>query len=128
MNRHSNSSLQSRRSKFRRSQRLCVQIRVSVRGHLQDKTPFAEETVTFVVSAHGALVRLDAETQMGQTVVLEILSTNESHEGKVVFISQGKDAKFHVGIELTKPNPFFWHVFFPPDNWSLGHPDAKAQS
>jgi hypothetical protein len=99
-----------------------------VQGHLQDKTPFTEETVTLVVSVHGALVRLDAETQMGQTVVLEIVSTNETQEGKVVFISEGKDAKFHVGIELTKPNPFFWHVSFPPENWSLGHPDAKAQS
>jgi hypothetical protein len=128
MSRNFNPSLQNRPSKVRRSQRLYVQIRVRVRGHLQDKTPFAEETVTLVVSAHGALVRLDAETQMGQTVVLEILSTNETHEGKVVFISEGKDAKFHVGIELSKPNPFFWHVFFPPDDWSLSHPDAKAQS
>jgi hypothetical protein len=127
VSRDSNSSLQGWPSNVRRSQRLYVQIRVRVQGHLQDKTPFTEETVTLVVNAHGALVRLDAETQLGQTVVLQIVSTNETQEGKVVFISEGKDAKFHVGIELTKPNPLFWHVSFPPEDWSPGHPDAKAQ-
>jgi hypothetical protein len=127
VSRDSNSSLQGWPSNVRRSQRLYVQIRVRVQGHLQDKTPFTEETVTLVLNAHGALVRLDAETQLGQTVVLQIVSTNETQEGKVVFISEGKDAKFHVGIELTKPNPHFWHVSFPPEDWSPGHPDAKAQ-
>jgi hypothetical protein len=84
-----------------------------VQGHLQDKTPFNEETVTLVVNAHGALLRLNAETRMGETVVLQMVSTNESQEGKVVFVSEGKDAKFHVGIELTEPTPHFWHVSFP---------------
>jgi hypothetical protein len=104
-----------------------VQIRVRVWGYLGDKSPFAEETVTLVVNAHGGLVRLDAETQLGQTVVLQIVSTNEIQEAKVVFMAEGEDAKFHVGIELTKPNPRFWHVSFPPDDWSPGHPDAKSQ-
>jgi hypothetical protein len=120
-------SLQCQASNVRRSQRLYVQIRVRVRGHLQDKTPFTEETVTLVVNAHGALVRLNAETQLGQTVVLQMVHTNETQDGKVVFLSEGTDAKFHVGIELTKPNPLFWHVSFPPENWSPDHPDAKAR-
>jgi hypothetical protein len=99
-----------------------------VQGHLQDETPFTEETVTVVVNAHGALVRLGVETQLGQTVVLQIAATNETQEGKVVFISEGEDARFHVGIELTNPNPHFWHVSFPLEDWSISHPDAKAQS
>jgi hypothetical protein len=125
----SNSSLQGRPSNVRRSRRLYVQIRVRVRGLLLDGTPFTEETVTLVVNAHGGLVRLNAETQMGQTLVLQIVSTNENEtqEGKVVFLSEGIDAKFHVGIELTKPNPLFWHVSFPPEDWSPAHPDAKPQ-
>jgi len=98
-----------------------------VRGHLEDKTPFTEETVTLVVNAHGALVRLDAETQLGQTVVLQIVSTNETQEAKVVYMSEGKHAKFYVGIELSKPNPLFWHVSFPPEDWSPGDADAKSQ-
>ena len=127
MSSDSNSSLQNRSSNTRRSGRLCVQIRVRVQGHLQNKTPFTEEAVTLVVNAHGALVRLDVAPPLGQTVDLQIVSTNETQEGKVVFISRGEDAKFHVGIELTEPNPFFWHVSFPPEDWSPGYPDAKAQ-
>jgi hypothetical protein len=96
-----------------------------VHGYLYDNTPFTEETVTLVVNAHGALVRLDAETQMGQSVVLQIVYTNETQEARVVFISEGKDAKFHVGLALIKPNPFFWHVSFPPEDWSRSYPDAK---
>jgi hypothetical protein len=55
-----------------------------------------------------------------------MVSTNETREGKVVFVSEGKDAKFHVGIELTQPTPHFWHVSFPPEEWSPNHPDAKS--
>ena len=104
-----------------------MQLRVRVQGHLEDKTPFTEETVTVVVNAHGALVRLNAETHLGQRVVLQIVSTNETQEAKVVFISEGIGAKFYVGVELTKPNPFFWHVSFPPEDWAPGHPDAKSK-
>jgi hypothetical protein len=127
VNKNSNLSLPSRPWNVRRSQRLCVQIQIRVQGHLQDNTPFNEETVTLVVNAHGGLVRLNAKVQMGQTVILQLVSTNETQEGKVVFIAEGKDAKFHVGVELTKPNPRFWHVNFPPEGWSPDHPDAKAQ-
>jgi hypothetical protein len=97
-----------------------------VQGYLQNRTPFTEETVTLVVNAHGALIGLNTETQMGQTVVLRIVSTDETEEAKVVFISEGKNAKFHVGVELIKPNPVFWHVSFPPADWSPGHPEAKT--
>ena len=109
----------------RRSQRVYVQIRVRVEGYLKEKTPFAEETVTFAVNAHGALVGLSVEPQLGQSVDLRNSATNETQESNVVFVIIAKEGKFIVGIDFATPNPSFWHMSFPPDDWSTAHPDAK---
>jgi len=127
MSSDSNSGLQSRRPSPRRSQRLYVQIRVRLEWRLENNSPFTEETETFLVNAHGALVSLDTAPRLGQKVVLQNASTNEIQEAVIVFLSRAKDGKFNVGVEFTKPNPSFWHVSFPPKDWSTGHPDAKAQ-
>src|ERR1700687_4128993 len=70
----------------RRSQRVYVQIRVRVEGYLKNKTHFAEDTGTFAVNAHGALVGLNAEPRLGQSVNLRNVATNETQECKVVFV------------------------------------------
>ena len=122
-------SLQGQRSPPRRSQRLYIQIQVRVEWRLENNTAFNEETETFVVNAHGALVRLDAVPPLGHKIILQNASTNETEEAIVVFASKtpAKDGKFNVGIEFIKPNASFWHVSFPPEDWSTNHPDAKPQ-
>jgi hypothetical protein len=109
----------------RRSQRVYVQVHVRVEGYIEEKTPFAEETLTFAVNAHGALVGLNVEPRLGQTVSLRNTATNEIQECKVVFVILAKDGKFIVGVDFATPNPSFWHMNFPPDDWSTAHPDAK---
>jgi hypothetical protein len=32
---------------------------------------------------------------------------------------------YYVGVEFPQPNPEFWGVSFPPEDWSPSHPDAK---
>ena len=108
-----------------RSKRVYVQIRVRVEGYLKEKTPFAEETETFAVNAHGALVGLNAEPHLGQNVDVRNAATNETQQSKVVFVIMAKDGKFIVGIDFATPNPSFWHMSFPPEDWSTTHPDAK---
>jgi len=29
-------------------------------------------------------------------------------------------------VEFLLPNPTFWHVAFPPKDWTPRHPDAKS--
>jgi hypothetical protein len=29
-------------------------------------------------------------------------------------------------VDFSRANPKFWGVSFPPDDWTLGHPDAKT--
>jgi hypothetical protein len=33
-----------------------------------------------------------------------------------------------VGVEFMLPNPIFWHVAFPPKDWTPRHPDAKSHA
>jgi len=120
--------LPSRSAKSRRSQRLSIQIRIRIRieRQSQGETPFCEETKTITVNVHGALIKLQAKPKLRETLRVQNTSTNEIQEAVVVFLSEAKDGSSHVGLEFTKPNPSFWHVIFPPQDWTPGHPDAKA--
>src|SRR3979490_2332460 len=100
----------------RRSQRLGARIRVRVEWQLENKTLFTDETETFMVSAHGALIGLDAAPSVGQKLMLQNASTNETQEAMTVFVSSAKDGKFNVGVEFIKANPAFWQMTFPPEN------------
>ncbi len=75
---------------------------------------------------HGALVGLNVEPHLGQNVDLQNVATSETQKSIVVFVIMAKDGKFVVGIEFAAPNPSFWHMSFPPEDWSISHPDAKA--
>jgi len=109
----------------RRSQRLLLQVRVVLEGKLANKSLYTEETQTIVVNAHGALVELGASLDHGQIVVLRNVKTSEKIECSVKLVTPTGTGKFNTAIEFTKPNPGFWHISFPPEDWSLRNPDAK---
>ena len=108
----------------RRSQRLFLQVRVVVEGKLANK-PFSEETHTIVVNAHGALVEMTISLDQGQVVTLQNVRTSEKIECAVKLITPKETKKFNTALEFTNPNPGFWRISFPPDDWTLRHPDAK---
>jgi len=114
-------------STHRHSRRLSIHVRVRLHWRLENQSLISKETETVVANAHGTLVRLDAVPLLGQKVTLENISTHETQDGNVVFLSKAaaKGGKISVGIEFTKPNASFWHVSFPPEDWSLSHPDSK---
>jgi hypothetical protein len=109
----------------RRSQRLFLQVRVILEGKLPNQTPFNEETHTIVVNAHGALVEISASLDQGQIMTLQNIVTGEKIECSVKLVTPKEGKKFHTAIEFTKPNPRFWRISFPPDDWSIRNPDAK---
>jgi hypothetical protein len=108
----------------RRSQRLFLQVRVVVEGKLANK-PFSEEAHTIVVNAHGALVELKISLEQGQTVTLLNVRTSEKTECGVKLVTPAEARKFNTALEFTVPNPGFWRISFPPDDWSSKSPDAK---
>ncbi|HEV7966343.1 MAG TPA: hypothetical protein VGP19_02165 [Candidatus Acidoferrales bacterium] len=109
----------------RRSQRLFLQVRVVVEGKLANKSPFREEAHTIVVNAHGALVELSTSLEQGQTVTLLNVRTSDKAECAVKLVTPAEAKKFNTALEFTKPNPGFWRISFPPDDWTSKSPDAK---
>jgi hypothetical protein len=107
----------SKESTKRRSQRLLLQIGVTVRREAA-KGAFTEETNTLVVNAHGALVALATPTQSGDTLLLANNATSEERPCRVVYLGPQTDGKAQVGLEFVEPAPNFWHISFPPTDWS----------
>jgi hypothetical protein len=109
----------------RRSQRLFLQVRVVVEWQLPTKSPFSEETHTIVVNAHGALVEMSVSPDQGQVVTVQNVRTTEKSDCAVKLVTPSGAGKFNIALEFTTPNPGFWRISFPPEDWSIRNPDAK---
>ncbi len=109
----------------RRSQRILLAVHVVVGGYLATGAPFAEESITQVVNAHGALLLMKQMVTVGDRLRLRNVKTGEEVGCKVVDIGERVDHKCGVGIEFDQPSPRFWRVSFPPDDWSPRSAEAK---
>lgn len=109
----------------RRSQRVVLAVRIVVSGTSAVGGAFAEETVTIVVSAHGAMIQLRQLVQKGQMLGIRNAATTEGLTCKVIDVSVGSGGQPEIGVEFNEPNPHFWHVSFPPSDWNPRSPEAK---
>jgi len=112
----------------RRSQRVLMAIPVRVSGKTGAALPFEEDAHTRAISAHGALIRLSAQVHRGQRLTLSNVQTKASLECVVAHIDRRQKNQPQVGVEFMLPNPMFWHVAFPPKDWTPRHPDAKSRA
>ncbi len=112
----------------RRSQRLFLQVRVIIEGKRANKTAISEETRTIVVNAHGAMVEMRASLDQGQIVTMQNIRTAEKIECLVRLVTPAGAGIFNTAMEFTTPNAGFWHISFPPDDWSMRNPDSKRNS
>jgi hypothetical protein len=110
----------------RRSQRVLMTIPVRVSGKTGAGSPFEEETYTRAISAHGALILVSTQVYRGQRLTLTSLQTKASLECVVAHVEKHQSDHLQVGVEFMLPNPIFWHVAFPPKDWTPRHPDAKS--
>ena len=111
----------------RRSQRVLMTIPVRVSGRIGAGEPFVEDTRTRAISAHGALILLSAQVHRGQRLTLSNVQTKAALECVVAHIDRRQRNQPQVGVEFLLPNPMFWHVAFPPKDWTPRHPDAKSR-
>lgn len=112
----------------RRSQRVLMKVPVVVSLQAGATRLTEEETHTLAVSAHGALVAVSAPLYRGQRLTLSNPQTRDSLECVVAHIDRFPNEAVKVGVEFLLPNPSFWHVAFPPKDWSPRHPDAKRRT
>ncbi len=112
----------------RRSQRVLMTIPVRVSGQMGVGLPFEEETQTKAISAHGALILLSTQVYRGQRLTLSNVQTKAALECVVAHIARRQGEHPQMGVEFVLPNPMFWHVAFPPRDWTPRHPDAKSHT
>src|SRR6266850_975637 len=110
----------------RRSQRVLMTIPVRLSGKIGGGPPFEEETHTRAISAHGALILVSTPVYRGQRLTLSNVQTKAALECVVAHIDRHKSDHPRVGVEFALPNPMFWHVAFPPKDWTPRHPHAKS--
>lgn len=89
----------------RRSGRSKAQMRLVVRGNPGEQGEFEEKTYALSTSAHGALIGLSANVQIGQTLVLMEPRTQKELESRVVHIHAPDGARAQVGVEFLQPAP-----------------------
>jgi hypothetical protein len=97
----------------RRSQRVLMKIPVRVSGETGPGSLFEEETHTLA--------------NKGQRLSLSNVQTRAALECVVAHIGRRESERIQVGVEFMLPNPIFWHVAFPPKDWTPRHPHAKSQ-
>jgi hypothetical protein len=110
----------------RRSQRVLMKIPVRVSGETGPGSLFEEETHTLAISAHGALIAVSKQVNKGQRLSLSNVQTRAALECVIAHIGKREGEHIQVGVEFMLPNPIFWHVAFPPRDWTPRHPHAKS--
>ena len=104
--------------KNRRSQRIDLNVPVTVYRPSGEKRQFYEGTQTFVVNAHGALIALTETVVPKQTLLMQNTESREQQECRVVSVKKGLTGPPKVAVEFTRPAPDFWRLAFPPTDWT----------
>ena len=102
----------SRYPERRRTVRMTLQIPLKVRCQMPEGEAIDLKAFTQFVSAHGALIVMDAPLLPGQTVRLFNEMTSESVECFVTSVREKQDRRF-IGLGFVTPRNDFWHVVFP---------------
>lgn len=102
----------------RRSSRVTIDMPVEVSGHSMNGTAFGEETRTTAVNAHGALILLKTATEIKPSLLLVNKKSGAKAQCRVVYRKKLEDGKTEVGLEFVDPQPRFWGISFPPEDWS----------
>jgi hypothetical protein len=98
----------------RRSDRVFLVVPVEVAWMRQDGTKLKESAKTEVVSAHGALLCMDAHLPLKTQVVVTHRVTQRSSPARVVGTQPAEaDGKLRVAVELDEPSEAFWGVSIP---------------
>lgn len=108
----------------RRSSRVFARMHVRAAGRDTRGHRFTKQAETIVINAHGALLYLDAEMEMGSLVTLRSPATEEDQESRVVYIGGASERGQRLGLEFVSPAPHFWGIEFPPSDWKSPQPSA----
>ncbi len=101
----------------RRSERVILQMKVTVIAEDVQRRPRQEEARTLVVNAHGGLLKMKLDVHVGQPMRLVNPQNRVEQNCRVVRVEDTSLEFFSVAFEFDQPNPKFWPVVFPPSDW-----------
>jgi hypothetical protein len=101
----------------RRSERVMLQMRITVIADDTQRNSRQEEALTQIVNAHGGLLKLKMDVKVGQPMLLVNPQNKLEQSCRVVRVDDTAEEHFSVAFEFDKPNPKFWPVVFPPSDW-----------
>ena len=102
----------------RRSERVMLQMKVTVIAEDTEHKPRQEEALTLIVNAHGGLLKMKMDVQLGQPMRLVNPQNKVEESCRVVRVEDTSLEYFSVAFEFDAPNPKFWPVVFPPSDWN----------
>jgi len=108
----------------RRSERVMLQMKVTVIAEDVQRKPGREEALTLVVNAHGGLLKMKMDVHVGQPMRVVNPQNNAEQNCRVVRVDDSLPEYFSVAFEFDQPNPKFWPVVFPPSDWQAPAHDA----
>jgi hypothetical protein len=113
-------------SSSRRSQRVCLNVEVEISLQRTNGNGPSEQAKTLIVSAHGALVLIQTPVSVGDLINLRHVVTKQELVCRVADVTTGSAGVREVGVEFLMPNRNFWHIAFPPADWSPRGPESKT--
>ena len=103
----------------RRSERVMLRMRLRVTAEDTARKRQQVEALTQVVNAHGGLMKMKMELHVGQPMLLVNPQNSVEQNCRVVRVDDTAEDDFAVAFEFDKPNPKFWPVVFPPEDWQV---------
>lgn len=94
----------------RTSNRISLEVPVSVHGRCKDRAEFHEDTSTLVVNAGGALVPLASNVSLGDSILIVNKSTKREQECRVAYIGKDSRGAAQAGLAFRTPLPNFWRI------------------
>ena len=101
----------------RRSERVILRMRITLIAEDIERKRQEVEALTQVVNAHGGLLKTQMELHVGQPMLLVNPQNKVEQSSRVVRIEDTAEGDFAVAFEFDQPNPKFWPVVFPPEDW-----------
>jgi hypothetical protein len=102
----------SKHPERRRTVRMTLQIPLKVRCQMPEGEAIDLQASTQFVSAHGALIVMDAPLLPGQMVRVYNEMTSDSVDCLVTSVREKQERRF-IGVSFANPKNDFWHVVFP---------------
>ena len=91
---------------------------IRVAFSIADELQWTEETSPLIVNAHGGLMLLSKEVQVGHDLALSDVPTDQRRQCRVVMIGTRPANMNEVAVELLEPFNDCWRVLDPAKGWA----------